>query len=141
MKSHAISQQQYDETKNHEMKSRREYEVARDKLLIYGLSESEVDQVDDEAGATKARVTLRGAGRRLRDRSRDVVPGNLYDDNDTLLVIAPLDRLWVWGHVFESDLDLVKLGQSWRSAFRSSNTSSTARSSRSRTGWIPTPML
>ena len=39
---------------------------------------------------------------------RDVVPGNLYDENDTLLVIAPLDRLWVWGNVFESDLDLVR---------------------------------
>ena len=48
---------------------------------------------------------------------RDVVPGNLYDENDTLLVIAPLDRLWVWGNVFESDLDLVKLGQSWEIRF------------------------
>lgn len=116
LKSRAISQQQYDETKNNEMKSRREYEVARDKLLIYGLSESEVDQVDDEAGATKARVTLRARtdGYVIE---RDVVPGNLYDDNDTLLVIAPLDRLWVWGHVFESDLDLVKLGQSWEVRF------------------------
>ena len=43
--------------------------------------------------------------------------GNLYDENDTLLVIAPLDRLWVWGNVFESDLDLVKLGQPWEIRF------------------------
>ena len=48
---------------------------------------------------------------------RDAVPGNLYDDNDTLLVIAPLGRLWVWGNVFESDLDLVYLGQSWEIRF------------------------
>ena len=46
-----------------------------------------------------------------------MVPGNLYDDNDTLLVIAPLDRLWVWGNVFESDMDLVKLGQPWEIRF------------------------
>ena len=48
---------------------------------------------------------------------RDVVPGNLCDEEDTLLVIAPLDRLWVWGNVFESDVDLVKLGQSWEIRF------------------------
>ncbi|WP_406699326.1 efflux RND transporter periplasmic adaptor subunit [Singulisphaera sp. Ch08] len=116
LKSRAISQQQYDETKNNEMKSRREYEVARDKLLIYGLSETEVDKVDDEAGASKARVTLR-ANTDGFVIERDVVPGNLYDDNDTLLVIAPLDRLWVWGNVFESDIDLVKLGQAWEVRF------------------------
>ncbi|AGA28761.1 efflux RND transporter periplasmic adaptor subunit [Singulisphaera acidiphila] len=116
LKSHAISQQVYDETKNNEMKSRREYEVARDKLLIYGLSDAEVDEVDNEVGASKARVTLRSRADGFVIE-RDVVPGNLYDDNDTLLVIAPLDRLWVWGHVFESDLDLVKLGQSWEIRF------------------------
>ena len=48
---------------------------------------------------------------------RNVVPGNLYDENDTLLTVAPLDRLWVWGNVFESDLDLVRLGQSWEITF------------------------
>ena len=46
-----------------------------------------------------------------------MVPGNLYDENDTLLVIAPLDHLWVWGNVFESDLDLVRLGQDWEIEF------------------------
>ena len=49
--------------------------------------------------------------------SRDVVPGNIYDDDDTLLVIEPLDHLWVWGNVFESDLGLIKLGQSWEIEF------------------------
>jgi membrane fusion protein, heavy metal efflux system len=49
--------------------------------------------------------------------TRDVVPGNIYDDADTLLVIEPLDHLWVWGNVFESDLNLVKLGQSWEIQF------------------------
>ncbi|SIN71670.1 membrane fusion protein, cobalt-zinc-cadmium efflux system [Singulisphaera sp. GP187] len=116
LKSNAISHQLYDETKNNEMKTRREYEVARDKLLIYGLSDAEVNEVDEEEGANKARVTLRSRADGFVIE-RDVVPGNLYDDNDTLLVIAPLDRLWVWGHVFESDLDLVKLGQSWEVRF------------------------
>jgi cobalt-zinc-cadmium efflux system membrane fusion protein len=115
-KSNAISQQLFEETKNNEMKSRREYEVARDKLFVYGLSEAEVEKVESEAGSQKARMTLRSPINGLVIE-RDVVPGNLYDENDTLLVIAPLDRLWVWGNVFESDLDLVKLGQSWEIRF------------------------
>ena len=49
--------------------------------------------------------------------ARDVVVGNLYDEDDTLLTIAPLDHLWVWGNVFESDLDLVQIGQSWEIQF------------------------
>jgi membrane fusion protein, heavy metal efflux system len=116
VQSKAISQQLFEETKNNEMKSRREYEVARDKLLVYGLSEAEVEKVETEAGSQKARMTLRCPTDGFIIE-REVVPGNLYDDNDTLLVIAPLDRLWVWGNVFESDLDLVKLGQPWEIRF------------------------
>ena len=98
------------------MKSRREYEVARDKLLVYGLTEAEIDGIDQEVGSQKARMTLRSPTDGIVIE-RDVVPGNLYDENDTLLVIAPLDRLWVWGNVFESDLDLVRLGQDWEIQF------------------------
>lgn len=116
VKTNAISQQVYDETKNNEMKNRQEYHVARDRLLVYGLSEREVERVPEESGAQKARLTLRSPIDGLVIE-RDVVAGNLYDENDTLLVIAPLDRLWVWGNVFESDLDLVEIGQAWEIQF------------------------
>src|SRR5262249_14936862 len=43
--------------------------------------------------------------------SRDVVPGNLYDNNDVLMVIAPLDTLFVWVNVYEADQVKVKIGQ------------------------------
>ena len=49
--------------------------------------------------------------------SWDAVPGNLYDENDTLMVIAPLDHLWVWGNVYERDLDKVRLGLPWKVRF------------------------
>jgi cobalt-zinc-cadmium efflux system membrane fusion protein len=116
VKSNTIAQQLFIETRNEEMKSRTEHEVARDKLLVYGLSETEVEKVVDEAGAQKARTTLRSPADGIVI-TRDVVVGNLYDDDDTLLVIAPLDHLWVWGNVFESDLDLVRAGQSWEIEF------------------------
>jgi membrane fusion protein, heavy metal efflux system len=111
-----ISEQLFLETQNSEMKSRREHEMARDKLLVYGLSEAEVDKVKDQEGSQKARMSLRSPADGIVI-TRDVVVGNLYDEDDTLLVIAPLDHLWVWGNVFESDLDLVNLGQSWEIHF------------------------
>ena len=116
MESKAISKQLYEETKNIELKSRREYEVARDMLKVFGLNDAEVEAIETESGSQKARMTLRSPTDGFVIE-RDAVPGNLYDDNDTLLVIAPLDHLWVWGNVFESDLDLVHLGQSWEIRF------------------------
>ena len=98
------------------MKSRREYEVAVDKLLVFGLTEAEVEKVEDEVGPQKARMALRSPSHGIVI-ARDVVVGNLYDEDDTLLTIAPLDHLWVWGNVFESDLDLVQIGQSWEIHF------------------------
>ena len=115
-KTNAISRQSYLETQNEEMKNLREYEVARDKLLVYGLTEEEVARVKDEVGAQKARMTFRSPASGIVI-TRDVVPGNIYNDDDTLLVIEPLDHLWVWGNVFESDLGLIKLGQSWEIEF------------------------
>ena len=42
---------------------------------------------------------------------RDAVPGNLYDNNDVLMVIAPLDHLFVWVNVYEADQAKVAVGQ------------------------------
>jgi membrane fusion protein, heavy metal efflux system len=111
-KSHSISTHVYEETRRDEMKSRVEAKVARDKLRLYGLTDGEIARIEDEDGEQKARLTLRSPAGGVVI-SRDVVPGNLYDENDTLMVIAPLDRLWVWGHVFENDLDQVRIRQPW----------------------------
>ena len=116
VKSNAIAKILFEETRNSEMKSHKEYEVARDKLLVYGLTDAEIDHIDVEPGAEKARLTLRSPTSGFVI-ARNVVPGNLYDENDTLLKVAPLESLWVWGNVFESDLDLVRLGQSWEIGF------------------------
>jgi membrane fusion protein, heavy metal efflux system len=42
---------------------------------------------------------------------RDAVPGNLYDNNDVLMVIAPLDHLFVWVNVYEADQARVAINQ------------------------------
>jgi multidrug efflux pump subunit AcrA (membrane-fusion protein) len=42
---------------------------------------------------------------------RNAVTGNLYDNNDVLMVIAPLDHLFVWVNVYEADQAKVAVGQ------------------------------
>lgn len=111
-KTRAISDQLFLETQNTEMKSRREQEVAKDLLYVYGLNAEDISKIESQSGADKARMTLRSPTEGIVIE-RNVVPGNLYDENDTLLTIAPLDHLWVWGNVFESDIDMVELGQAW----------------------------
>lgn len=111
-----IAEQLYLETRSEEIRRRRLLEVARDKLIIYGLTDAEVEASHNETGAQKARMTLRSPADGIVVQ-RNVVSGNLYDETDTLLLLTPVDHLWVVGNVFESDLDLVHLGQTWEIEF------------------------
>ena len=115
-KTGAVSELVFRETKNAERKSRRELDLARDDLLVFGLTPQEVEHVDVEEGAEKARMILRAPADGVVV-TRLAVPGNLYDHDDTLMEIAELDHLWIWGNVFESDLELVELGQEWEVEF------------------------
>jgi cobalt-zinc-cadmium efflux system membrane fusion protein len=48
---------------------------------------------------------------------RDVVSGNFYDDMAVLMVISPMDKLWVYGNVYEKDQGDVHLNQTWEVKF------------------------
>lgn len=104
------------ETENNEARERQEYDIAREKLQLFGLNDDEVNDVDRGQGPEKARLTLRSPAAGVVIR-RDVVAGNIYDESDALLTLAPADHLWVWGEVFENDLSLVSLGQKWNIEF------------------------
>ena len=88
------------EAENEESKSRFAMQVAKDKLLIFGLSDVEIGKIADEDGLQKARMTLRSRAHGIMIR-RLVVLGNLYSAKDELMQIAPLDHLWVRGRVSE----------------------------------------
>jgi cobalt-zinc-cadmium efflux system membrane fusion protein len=105
-----IANKQYLDTVNDEQKSHLEYKLARDKLLVYGLDDNDIKRISREDGSQKARMTIRAPSDGVLIE-RDAVPGNLYDVTSTLMVIAPLDHLWVWGNVYENDIDKVRVGQ------------------------------
>jgi membrane fusion protein, heavy metal efflux system len=98
------------EVENDEAQSRLRMKLAKDKLLVYGLTEKDIETAKFEDGVQKAKFTLRSRADGIVIK-RAVVKGNYYDAKDELLTIAPLDRLWVRGNVSEIDADKVQVGQ------------------------------
>ena len=115
-KNKAISEKEYYDAVNDEQKSRLTYKVARDNLVVYGLSDEEINAVEKEEGSAKARMTLHSPTNGIVI-VRDVVEGSLYDTTNVLVTIAPQDKLWVLGNVYESDQEKVHVGQSWEVRF------------------------
>ncbi|RKZ09416.1 hypothetical protein DRQ32_08195 [bacterium] len=82
--------------------------AARERLIAWGLSDGQVDQLA-ASGVAHDVVTLRAplGGVVLR---RDVVEGAWVSVGAVLYEIAPLDLLWLQLEVYESDLDGVDKG-------------------------------
>lgn len=108
----AISEKEYLATASDEKVSRADAKVAADKLLVYGVPPAVIARVRNEIGTEKARMTLLAPADGVVIR-KEVVQGNRYSDTDVLMVIAPLDYLWVWGNVYPSDATRVQIGQRW----------------------------
>ncbi len=108
----AISEKEYLTVANDEKLSGTEAKLAADKLLVYGLTAKDIDDVPHEDGTQKAKMTLRAPASGYVIR-RDVVQGNRYAETDVLLIIAPLDHFWVWGNVYPSDAARVTRGLPW----------------------------
>jgi cobalt-zinc-cadmium efflux system membrane fusion protein len=104
------------EVQTRELQSRTKMRLAKDKLLVYGLTDKEIEESLAEDGLKKARLVLRSRADGTVIR-RSVVRGNYYDQKDELMTIAPLDHLWVRGNVSEIDADSVEVGQGLRVIF------------------------
>jgi membrane fusion protein, heavy metal efflux system len=104
------------EVENDEAQSRLKMKLAKDKLLVYGLTEKEIQNAKTEDGVEKAKMILRSraVGSVVL---RNVVKGNYYSSADLLMTIAPLDHLWVQGNVSELDAEKVEVGQNLRVIF------------------------
>jgi cobalt-zinc-cadmium efflux system membrane fusion protein len=124
----AISKQQLVDTRNDEKKSFLDFTLARDKLKVYKVPDDQIDPLLIGLGDEKVEVVQFG---RLEDKAkmtlvsptdgivieREVVPGNFYETSSVLMVIAPLDHLWVWVNVYELDQDKVGVGQTMEIQF------------------------
>jgi membrane fusion protein, heavy metal efflux system len=104
------------EVENDEAQSRLKMKLAKDKLLVYGLTDKEIENARNEDGVQKAKMILRSRAAGVVVE-RNVVTGNYYTSADLLMKIAPLDHLWVRGSVSELDADQVEKDQKLRVIF------------------------
>jgi membrane fusion protein, heavy metal efflux system len=117
----AISQQVLVDSQNDESKSRLTYTTAKEKLLVFGVPEEQIDPLLKNLGDQSVPTELHAISDKARMTrlspvegiviQRDAVVGNLYDNNDVLMVIAPLDHLFVWVNVYEADQARVAMNQ------------------------------
>jgi len=101
---------------NLERRSLLEFKLARDELEVFGVPLEDIAKVQEETGTEKAKMTLRAPANGTIV-ARDVAIGNIYDPKDTLLTIASIEELWVWGNVYERDLANVRQGLQWEVHF------------------------
>ncbi len=109
-KSGAVSKRELLEAENDERKSQVQMKLAKDELLVYGLTEKEIENARNEVGAQKAKMTIRSPADGTIIK-QEVAPGNFYDATSSLMVISPMDHLWVRGNVNEIDANKVAIGQ------------------------------
>jgi membrane fusion protein, heavy metal efflux system len=109
-KTNNLAKKELIEAENDEAQSRLKKKLARDKLLVYGLTDKEIENASKEDGVQKAQMILRSRAAGVVVL-RNVVKGNYYTSADLLMTIAPLDHLWVRGSVSELDAEKVEVGQ------------------------------
>ena len=115
-KNDNLAKKELIEAENDEAQSRLKKKLARDKLLVYGLTDKEIENARKEDGVQKAQMILRSRADGVVVL-RSVVKGNYYTSADLLMTIAPLDHLWVRGSVSELDAEKVEVGQKLKVIF------------------------
>jgi RNA polymerase sigma factor (sigma-70 family) len=108
----AISQPLWDETQRNEQGSRLDYNLARDRLQVYEVSREEIDRIEAKLHDRKnlARFTLVARADGVAVES-SAFAGNFYEEKDVLMVLAPLDHLWVVVSLPERLRGRIKVGQ------------------------------
>jgi cobalt-zinc-cadmium efflux system membrane fusion protein len=112
----ALPRKELIEVVNDEAQSRLKMKLAKDKLLVYGLTEKEIENAKTEDGLQKAKMILRSRAAGVVVQ-RPVVKGNSYTSADPLMTLAALDHLWVRGNVSELDAEKVEVGQELKVIF------------------------
>jgi cobalt-zinc-cadmium efflux system membrane fusion protein len=115
-KEEALPRKELIEVINDEAQSRLKMKLAKDKLLVFGLTEKEIENAKTEDGVQKAKMILRSRADGVVVL-RPVVKDNYYTSADILMTIAPLDHLWVRGNVSELDAEKVEVGQDLKVIF------------------------
>lgn len=91
-------------------KSAAALEAARQQLLVFGLSQKQIDEVDSQQGRQRMDYVIT-APRSGVVAEKGVSGGEVADPTLNLFTIADTSTLWVWGDVYERDLHRIRVGQ------------------------------
>jgi len=100
------------------VKDRAALEASRQQLLIFGLTQDQVDQVQNEIGRQRMDYVITSP-RTGVIAEKGVAGGEVADPSVNLFTIADTNTMWVWGDVYERDLRKISVGQSMKIYFAS----------------------
>jgi len=93
-------------------------EAARQQLLVFGLTQKDIDQVDTQQGRQRMDYVITSP-RSGVIAEKGVAGGEIADPTMNLFTVADTSTIWVWGDVYERDLRRIKVGQPFKIAFTS----------------------
>jgi membrane fusion protein, copper/silver efflux system len=85
-------------------------EAAYQQLLIFGLKQNEIDDIEQQIGKQRMDYVIT-APRSGVIAEKDVSGGEIATPGNNLFVIADTKTLWVVGDVYEQDVSRIKLGE------------------------------
>jgi len=91
-------------------KDQADLRAARQNLLVFGLKNEEIDQVEKQEGRERMVYTILSPNTGLI-AEKNVTRGELADPTVNIFTIADTSTLWVWGDVYERDWQKVRVGQ------------------------------
>lgn len=110
VESGVVSDKAQFDAENAVRRSTVDFEIAKQKLMVFGLTEEDIKAVDGQSGRERMAYDLY-APRSGVIAEKNVTPGEISDATINLFTIADLSTLWVWGDVYERDWAKVKVGQ------------------------------
>jgi cobalt-zinc-cadmium efflux system membrane fusion protein len=93
-------------------------EAARQQLLVFGLTQKDIDQVDNQQGRQRMDYVITSP-RSGVVAEKGVAGGEIADPTMNLFTVADTSTMWVWGDVYERDLRRIKVGEPIKIVFTS----------------------
>jgi cobalt-zinc-cadmium efflux system membrane fusion protein len=93
-------------------------EAARQQLLVFGLNQKDIDQIDTQEGRQRMDYIITSP-RSGVIAEKGVAGGEIADPTVNLFTVADTSTMWVWGDVYERDLRRLKLGEPVKIVFTS----------------------
>jgi cobalt-zinc-cadmium efflux system membrane fusion protein len=93
-------------------------EGARQQLLVFGLDQNDIDQIDAQQGRQRMDYIITSP-RSGVIAEKGVSGGEVADPTVNLFTVADTSTMWVWGDVYERDLRRIKVGDPMKVIFAS----------------------